>query len=475
MIPGLPGGVTAGQTENDYCPDTDSYVSITYYPWIYYASDGTQHSFEVSTTEPQSDCPTTDVPNASGYAADGSGYYISITGYASAIVYGPDGTRLDQIKRKDPNGNTFSYTGVISPPEWKYLDTLGRTIVDVTKSSDGLTYYYAIPNAQGGTSTYTIKLGSVNVNSNFSFDPPFYYEYSGSFTTITEVDLPDTTKYQFSYDSGTSSGHYGMLTQMTLPSGGPVNYTFDKFVDGIWKMGMWITHRTTPDSSTAWSYSGPNLPSGCHTVGNYYSCQTVTVTKPSGDYIIYTYNFGGPAVDTYASPWPVLGQYYNPSSTLLATTSICYGSFTVSSGSCSYSGFPFPYFVHKTGEITTLPVPGGNVSTTKTYSWDWSATLGNMTQTSEWNFGSSLSGAADRTTSITYYSNGNVVNHPATTTVTDSSGATVAKTVNSYDGSSLVTSGATGVAQHDDTNYGSGFTARGNLTQNQRLISGTYK
>src|SRR5208283_2175144 len=70
---------------------------------------------------------------------------------------------------------------------------------------------------------------------------------------------------------------------------------------------------------------------------------------------------------------------------------------------------------------------------------------------------------------------GQVINRPTSITVTNSSGGLVAKTVNSYDGSSLVTSGATGILMHDDTNYSSSFTARGNLTQVQQYVtSSTY-
>jgi RHS repeat-associated protein len=76
----------------------------------------------------------------------------------------------------------------------------------------------------------------------------------------------------------------------------------------------------------------------------------------------------------------------------------------------------------------------------------------------------------------------NIYNRPASVTVTGSGGSIVSTTLNAYDGSTLITSGATGIAQHCDgsplpprcsTNFDSSYTVRGNLTQVQQLISGT--
>jgi RHS repeat-associated protein len=478
---------TIAWDENDYgyCDDSD-YEFAVLSPYFWTAPDGTQHSFPISTTTDF--CGSGSVPNGSAYASDGSGYYMYITSVSNATVYAPDGTPffvdagvpLNYDAKSDPNGNRHTYyegySSVWPYPEneQRVYDNLNRTLADITTNTGNTEYYVAVPNEQGGTSTYTLKMGTVNAYTAFGYPN---YDFNGSFEAVTEIDLPDgTTKYQFTYDSGTTAGHYGVIKSMTLPTGGVINYTFTEHADAAGSASLWLTKRTTPDSpTTGWNYSVPSVLSSCGSYGfyDYQNCQQqITVTKPTGDYAKYTFTLNGGA-------WPTLVQYYNSSSTLLASTSACYSFVTLSSGTCSYSliGGTYPYptpatNVYRTAVTTSLPVPSGTVSETTEYAWDPSDD-GNLTEMKEWNFGSSLSGSADRTTDYTYYSSGQVINRPASITVTDSSSSLVAKTLNTYDCysspcSSLVTTGATGIVQHDDTNYGSGFTARGNLTQVKR-------
>ena len=94
----------------------------------------------------------------------------------------------------------------------------------------------------------------------------------------------------------------------------------------------------------------------------------------------------------------------------------------------------------------------------------------------------------DRTTTYAYLTGSNylsnqrnIANRPTSVIVTDSGASTVSKILYCYDtsttscstGATLVTSGATSVENHDDTDFGSGFTYRGNLTEVQRLVSGS--
>jgi RHS repeat-associated protein len=473
-----PGIFHLGVLESGYCAYSDDYTYTTYSPWIYSGPDGTQHSFAVTTEEPNypGHCGNTGFPNASGYASDGSGYYISITNYTNATVYAPDGTSMVPPSNgtwgpiKDSNGNLYSQTGNGLPAGWKYNDTLNRTFVLETNNANGNPVNYNVENAEGGTSTFTVKLGTINVNT--SFGQSGVLEYSGAITAVNEIDLPDNTKYTFTYDSGTTGGHYGLLTSMTLPTGGQITYSFANFADAYGNKSRWITHRTTPDSSTGWSYGGPSVVgSGC-TAGQVDCQQTVTATKPNGDYTIYTFTLNGGA-------WPTQIRSYGSSANLLATTTACYSFVTLTNAQCSYSvttAAPATN-VHKTAATTTLPIPSGNVSTTAQFTWD---TYGNLTKLQEWNFGSSTSGNADRTTNIAYlggtsYIASNILNRPTTTTVTDSGGNFVAQTVNCYDyaggcgGSSFAS--ATGKTQHDDTNYGTSNTVRGDLTQVKRYFT----
>jgi len=78
----------------------------------------------------------------------------------------------------------------------------------------------------------------------------------------------------------------------------------------------------------------------------------------------------------------------------------------------------------------------------------------------------------DRETDITYHTifGINITNRVSQTTIKDSGGIVVAQTNYSYDdsGSLANSSPATGIFQHDDTNYGLSNTVRGNLTTVQR-------
>jgi len=80
-------------TRLGYCAPVDDYSWAVYSPWIWTAPNGTQHSFNISTSGPiyPTVCPGTGTPSASGYASDGTGFYISITNYTTATVYAPDG------------------------------------------------------------------------------------------------------------------------------------------------------------------------------------------------------------------------------------------------------------------------------------------------------------------------------------------------------------------------------------------------
>lgn len=480
------GGYTTN-SEQDSGNCNGGYAWARYNPWFYVAADGTQHTFNVTTRQPLG-CVTGGIPAAAGYANDGSGFYISITNYTTAVVYAPDGTLLAAYPKgsEDTNGNYTSSPNTTGNPI-PYVDTLGRTIMTLNNTGGGV-YTLTISNPQGGQSTYTVRTGSINVCTNFG--QQYVGEWCGSpnplsITVVNEVDLPDGTKYTFNYDSGTTAGHYGTITSMTLPTGGTINYTFGVFQDdsinpdGSKNKYLWITSRSTPDG--AWGY-GLQVLSNCAVA--YVNCQQqFTVTKPvvppatTADTIVYTFTLNG-------GDWPTQVQYNDHASGVLATTTQCFNFVTVTNGSCSYT-YTGPVAaatnVHLLATTTTLPIPSGNISATTEYSWDG---YGNPTQISEWNFGNPPTNAADRNTYITYLGgaaylppNANIVNRPISIGVQNKAGATVAQTLYTYDvytynGGSLAS--VTGMPGHDDTNYGTNNTTRGNVTLIQNLVGSTY-
>jgi RHS repeat-associated protein len=434
------------------------YSETKYTPWTWYAPDGTAHSFPVATIE-NTDypyCPAPDTPNATGVANDGSGYSISITNYTDATIYGPDGTVYSPSNKivyggtststtTDSNGNqdaqsvTFDTNGNVT--DVKFIDTAGRTVVEVTKSPDGNTLYYAVPKPGGGTNTYTVRLTTVYYST--SFGQPYVSENSGSFQAISEIDLPDGSAYHFTYDSGTGSGHYGLLTSMTLPTGGAISYGYQNFTDAYGNKSRWIQHQWTPDSSVPWSYQ-PSVITTCP--HNYVDCQQqLVVTAPSSDTTYYYFALnGGPylfEVVRYASPGNGAG-----------TTYACYSFVTADDlGDCTYSVTQAgaAWNVYKTWQRDTI----GTASKSAKYVWD-PANNGNLNTLSEWDFGSSVANAPDRTTTMTYYKNGYVFDKPATITVTDKNGTQISQTINGY-----------------DENNGSPQCACGNLTSVTRWLN----
>ena len=383
-----------------------------------------------------------------------------------ALEFAPDGTALDAgyTTYTDSNGNQIGAT----------TDSVGRALLTITTESNTLTY--TVANAKGdNTSQYIAKFGTINVNTNSSVTG--LPQYSAVLNAMTELDLPDGTKYTFGYDSGSTGTHLGRLTSMTLPTGGQITYSWSLHTDSQGNKYSWISTRTTPDSSTAWTYT-PAVVSTC-SAGQINCAQTFTVTKPSGDNIVYTSVLNGGA-------WTSEADYYSGSvspSNLVAKTSQCWNFVTITNGTCTYTvttGSPSTNIL-KLAASTTLPTPGGSsVSKTTQYTYDG---YGNTTKIQENKYYTgTLPATVDRTTSISYlnstnYINALILNRPLSVTITNSSGGTIAQTNYCYDyaggcgGSSFVS--ATGVINHNDSYYGVSNTIRGDGTQVQRLISGT--
>jgi RHS repeat-associated protein len=441
--------------------------------FVWTSPDGTTHSFPGVQTEQGfntlcGNYTNMNQPTSGGPANDASGFHIYITNFRTVNVFGPDGTQVYSGTNtlgnpEDSNGNYFTQDS-----NQNLIDTLGRT--PVTASVNGNTITLGVLNSTGARSNYTIALESVNVYTDFAASGSGHADNQGTLTEFQSIGLPDGTSYSFGYDSGTTQGHYGLLTSMTLPTGGQITYSYANFDDSEADvLGKHVTRaisaRATPDGT--WTYT-PSVLVQCYTNTEITCQQQMTVADPSGNNAVYAFAIAFGA-------WPIEAQYYNgavSSPNLLATISQIFGSSTCVN---VVSNCQNPVNIRKTATTTSLPLPGGTtLNQTTEYSWD-TTNYGNLIQESEWNFYTgSLPTTADRTTTYAYlngFSQNNIVDRPTNITVTSKSGSTVSETVNSYDGSVLST--ATGLTHHDDTNYGSSLTFRGNLTQIQKLISGT--
>ena len=405
-------------------------------PYVYTEPNGTSHPFSGSWHNTYAtNCGTSPSfsESAGGYALDGSGYYAEVSGGGSAqswseskTIWAPDGNIVYRgnwsygnypVDFVDTNGNVTNGT-----------DTLGRTPVTVSHSGDWTQTYYDVLDSRGSTRRFTAS--TTNVGSGVR--------------RIDSLTLPDGTSYSFTYESGSLY----RITSMTLPTGGTVYYS--------WGSNS-VTHTTGSDS---WSYS---IATGTNQL-------TGTLTKPNGDHTVYTFSVN-------QGNWPTQIDYYNgsvDSSHLLASLSQSYNFSACAFGSCTN--------VEKTSSTTSLPGAGSTtLKQTTHYCYD---SYLNISRIREWKFYTggdpaydcSTASGADRTTTIAYlntqaYTDKHILNRPSAETVTDSSGNTVSQTLYSYDSASPAS--ATGKSNHDDTNYGTGQSVRGNVTEIQRLVGGS--
>lgn len=432
-------------------PCSPGFVIETWQIFVWTDPDGTQRVFPITTSHNQ--CTDVDVSSGDAYAQDSSGFHMYVTNFTSAIVFAKDGTQVFPTV-EDTNGNLFSTDG-----NGNTVDTLNRT--PVTKTVNGSTTFYDVLNSQGSTSRYTVTTTTVNANT--SFAQAGVTEYSGSFTVVQSIGLPDGTSYSFTYDSGTTPGFYGLLATMTLRTGGQVTYTWTNFSDAYGNINRWLKIRK---ASGTWTYS-PSVVTTC-APGTTGCQQQVSVTKPSGDQTWYTFTLNNGA-------WNVRAKYFNGNSgtgTLLKTITKDYDF----SNGCPLAGCFGNAYIRAIRVTMIDPVPGGSISRKTEDTYD-SIFNGNITVLKEWNYYTGTPSATpDRETDYGYLTDSSYVakdirDRLTSKAVKNAAGTQLSQTLTSYDGGSLTS--ITGITHHDDANFGTANTIRGNLTQVQRWVSGT--
>lgn len=435
----------------------DFYGTIFYFgPWTWTASDGTTKKFDVTSSiaDDGGDCSHWIIPDATGYASDGSGYSISINNYTDATIYDDKGNQVyrsvdgaPQEAFKDTNGNFSSYNS-----SFDVIDELGRQLV-ITSTNGNLTYYDVLT-SDGSRARYTATTSAINVHT--AFYAPYVSEYAGTLTTVQSLSLPNGSSFSFGYDSGTNPGNFGLLTSMTLPTGGVVQFGYTTFVDAQCERNRWVSQRTSGGGT--WGYAPSVLATNLHCLTNmsHDGTQQMVASRPSGDSRTYTFDvpddFGawntatvfrdsaGNSVKSEAREyWPAIGTYV------------------------WYTDQRLPSRL-----TTTLPTQSGDISAKTEYSYDnWY--FGNVTEVREWDY---YSGAAPstptRVTDATYlaststYAAKNILSKPTIIALKDGNGNTVAQTQFEYD---YYQDGIVGVGavQHDST-FDTGFGLRGNVT-----------
>jgi len=429
-----------------YSPYTSGQVTTNYFYFVdnhstSHVLNNLYHTYQVNCYDPTTGIyfgSGSDIPSTSGSAWDGSGYTFTVTNYTALRVNAPDGTLVSGNANApvDTNGNYSRYS-VGSQP-----DMLGRSplqfqpypFISICPSSSSS---IGIRASDGSTNTYTFTCTSYSVSQ-----VVFGTTYTTMESFLTSIALPDGTQYSFAYDTGTSGNHVGDLLSITLPSGGVVSFSpavyprTVAFGGGTWNLNGVYNSSTRQTTTTVMSPLRYDSSSGTNV-----SDKTVFVSVPSHAYV-------------------QTAQYYSGSSTLLRTVTTTYDN----------SGI---YYVPMT-VTTTLNDTGQSSSVAYQY---YNNLMRNYpTQKQETDF----TGAVVRTTKFIY--NPSFMKPTSVNVYAGSgTGSPIASTLFTYDeytanycknGVPMLTN-VTGATGHDDTNYGISYTARGNVTTIQRLISGT--
>jgi len=433
---GEPGTVTntEGITFCDTPPPLNSRTTHVAFVWA--SPDGTSHRFPIFTQRDRTVCAE-DIPSDTALADDASGFTMSVTNYTSATVYAPDGTQVFPTVM-DTNGNYFTQ----DPTTKDITDTLGRKPIMVNSSANPITY-----SVLSTSSTRTIiNVTTETITATTAFGASGISECSScTMTAIQSIAFDDGTSYSFTYDSGASSGHFGVLKSMTLRTGGTVNYGYTTFADFIGNVSRWMNSKTIGNDELEISPAAQTITS------NTVDVLSIDVTDPhvtSG--IGYTFNLNNGA-------WVDSALYSNSTGTVMFVEN----TWDTSQGCPINSNCSGSAFIRKLTSTTGFP---SGPSKTTTYTYAIPAT-GQPTEVDESDYYTSGTPPILRKTVINYASLTNTVIKPSQVTVKDGSNNIFSQTTYTYDQG---TPTATGAPQHTTPT-----SSRGNVTTLARLVTGT--
>ena len=424
-----------------------------------------------------------------GRSLDGSGYLVngappgtggSCTVATSGSIVDSRGVQVSynsgnsSFIETDPNGNQITYlttNGMVT-------DTMGRQIPALGSNSS-----WSVPGINGGTEIFQASHPSQNV---YLWTLPNGTSYSFQYTNVSLPLLKGQTTAQ----------QIALLTQVTLPTGGNISWTYSATpiqspcVGGNYYFQVLNRSVNANDGTGAhtWTYS--------YLLSSTASGVT-TVTDPLGDKTIYTYGL------TSCKPYPTQTQNYDNNGNLLQTSTRTYSYVTTQTVS------PPALNVNLTSQVTAWP-NGQQSSTTNSYDRDnghsypfyttleyrqdgsffgfsgngsapagYTGTPWTVTK-SDW--GNGAPGATLQKTSTTFsafsgpnaasYLANNILQKPYTVQVLNGSGTQVALTQYNYDENTPAASGLTTSYQWTPTPPAGAY--RGNNTSLYRwLNSGT--
>ena len=411
---------------------------------------GTVHNFTgVYHVRDYDECTNTTTESGvpGGFADDGSGYLIDITTVYDPVVQSSSGTGIKIGSATDTNGNVISSTPVGTETDWK--DSSGRTSLRTIPVGSTVEYHFT--DASGLDQKYILKYRNYGIMTKFACPGTIDYNLSGTRPQVSlpyELELPNHKTYQFAYEPtpGYATAEppgftTGRIIQVTLPTGGSVQYSFGGPNDGInCADGSLLNLTRTISGGTApatWQYvrtqSGSNW--------------TTTVTAPAMPYdatsnqTVYTFD---------ANAHETTQQIYQGTA----------GGTPLRTITTSWTTPPQFTPITPASRVTTLE-DGTTQSKTET---SYDPNSGNLLSVKEYDWGLT----ALRTTIFEYntdvnYTSRNILNRLSKKTILDGGGTVQYRQDIKYDETALSPC-PTGIAQHDDTNYPCTFRYRGNPT-----------
>ncbi|MCI0718345.1 MAG: hypothetical protein L0338_05145, partial [Acidobacteria bacterium] len=417
-------------------PNEPSYWSTNtiYNNYVYYDAAGTSHPFSVSRT--YSECYDTWSGTATGFATNGSGYYIDITITTNPLVRSTAGTSVRIGSLTDTNGNYISKI-VVSSSETHWKDTLGRIALKVITTSSYVDYQFL--DATGTYQTTRLNLQTFNIKTNFQCSG--VVEHTSSASLPVSVVLPNGRSYSLTYEDTPGFSGYvtGRVKRVTLPTGGFYEYQYPATPNNgiectdasVVNLTRVISDGQTPQAT--WTFTRAFVSP------NWKTVVTAPVYESAANQSTFTFN----------------------SSKQLTNQKIYQGS----EGGTALREIITTWAANGTPSSTTIKLEDGSKQSKTDTTFD---TYGNLQTLREYDWGTGAPGAAIRTTSVTYetgasYTNLNIRNLVKQVLVQEgSSGPIKARTNVTYDSTALTC--VTGAPQHDDTGYGCSFTTRGNPT-----------
>lgn len=460
-----------------YLPSSDFTQYATY---IYHDKFGGLHSNAVQMAARL--CTQPDVSPAPDLEAAGMMVTPdSVTEANGSVALGGQGP--------DPNGN--------------YLNSLGRPLYTSTSTTtaDGYpaTTVYTVKDSDGNLQTITVIWEQIGITTNFHTSDDeapgggYMQDMSGwLMSVIKSITLTNGTSYKFFYEPD-----YGELTEIDLPTGGVIKYTWANVLAGT-STRRYVASRTeiTDQGSSTWSFNvvpivgatdgytstvtfplvptptGPPVSSQSVFVSYYGAVTDAKLYQgsvggvPLHEYAIrYDYDDDPFAADEcYTEVFPRQPRNLRP--TRIVT--ILEDGTTATKKEFDYGdSFPYTFYPNRCGDTAQNSIP-------KTFY----ANRGNVTAIREYGFGSYSSGDVSaqllRTTTKTYLHNNlnspylapNIVNKVLKEIVTDNvANLTASQTTYGYDDpASMISTPNLATVPGHDPSYTSSYLLRGNVT-----------